>query len=108
MIFSKVKNSFPSCWAHIYTYDHIDKMFNHSVATLRRNDFGIMPSLIEYIKKLYSLEPIFHTLKESIDIQRFMQQTCGEEKCTKRLNDIGFHHQLCIKNIDWKTFIWGR
>jgi hypothetical protein len=104
-IFQKVKVGFLLVG---HTHDHIDQMFSHFAVTLKRKNVGSLPSLIETIKKAYFLEPIFHTLEEIVDMQRFIQGSHGEEKCIEQLNDISFQHQFCIKNIDGKTLIWGK
>jgi hypothetical protein len=41
-------------------------------------------------------------------MQRFIQGSHHEEKCIKQLTDISFKHQFCFKQIDGKTFIWGK
>jgi hypothetical protein len=73
-----------------HTHDHIDQMLSHFSVTLKMKNVGILPSLIETIKKTYYLEPIFHTLEETVDMQRFIQGLHGEEKCIEQLNEISF------------------
>lgn len=104
-IFQKVKVGFILVG---HTHDHIDQMFNCFAVTLKRNNVGILPSLIQAIKRAYMLEPIVHTLQETIDMQRFIQGSHGEEKCIEQLNDISVQPQFCIKNIDAKTLIYGK
>lgn len=41
------------------THDHIDHIFSCFSVTLKRKNVGSFPSLIEWIKKTYMLEPIF-------------------------------------------------
>ena len=72
------------------THDHIDKKFSHFSVTLRRKNVGSLPSLIETIRKLYNPEHVFHTLEETIDMQRFIQGSYGEEMRIQKLNDISF------------------
>ena len=62
------------------THDHIDQMFSHFSITLKRKNVGILPSLIECIKRAYIPEPIFHILKEIVDMRRFIQGSHHEEK----------------------------
>ena len=64
-----------------HTNDHIDQMFSHFVVTLKRKNVGILPSLIQTIKRAYLPDLIVHTLQETIDMQRFIQGSHGEEKC---------------------------
>jgi hypothetical protein len=49
-IFQKVKVGFLLVG---HTHDHIEQMFSHFSVTLKRKSFGILPSLIECIKKSY-------------------------------------------------------
>ena len=55
-----------------HTHDHIDQMFNHLSVTLKRKNVGILPSLIECIKKAYTPGLVFHILEETVDMQRFI------------------------------------
>jgi hypothetical protein len=64
-IFQKVKVGFLLVGN---THDHIDQMFNHFLVTLKRENVGILPSLIECIKKAYIPELVFHILEEMIDM----------------------------------------
>ena len=47
-----------------HTHDHNDQIFICFEVTLSRNNVGILPSLAENIKKIYSLEPIFKLSKK--------------------------------------------
>jgi hypothetical protein len=64
-IFQKVKFGFLLVG---HTHDHIDQMFRCFSITLKRKKVGILPSLIECIKKTYIPEPFFHILKENVDM----------------------------------------
>jgi hypothetical protein len=55
-IFQKVKFGF---FLVGHTHDHIDQMLSHFLVTLKRKNVGILPSLIECIKKEYIPEPFF-------------------------------------------------
>jgi hypothetical protein len=91
-----------------HTHDHIDQMFSHFSVRLKSKNVGIIPSLIECIKKAYIPEPVFHILEEIFGMQRFIQVSHREEKCIEQLNAISFQHQFCFKKIDGKTLIWGK
>jgi hypothetical protein len=91
-----------------HTHDHIDQIFSHFSVTLKRENVGILPSLIECIKEAYIPDHVFHILEEIVDMQRFIQGSHCEEKCIEQLNDISFQHQFCFKKIDGKTLIWGK
>jgi hypothetical protein len=104
-IFQKVKVGFVLVG---HTHDHIDQMFSRFSVTLKRKNVRILPSLIECIKKSYIREPIFHTLEEIVDMQRFIKGSHGEAKCFEKLNDISFQHQFCFKKFDGKTLIRGK
>ena len=83
-------------------------MFSRFSVTLRRNNVGSLPSLIECIKKSYMPNPIFHVLEEIVDMQSFILGLHGEEKCIEELNENSLQHQFCIKKVDGKTLIWGK
>jgi hypothetical protein len=104
-IFQKVKVGFLLVG---HTHDHIDQMFRHFSVTLKRKNVGILPSLIECIKKAYIPKSIFHILEEIVDMRRFIQGSHREEKCIGKLNDISFQHQFCFKKVDGKKLIWGK
>ena len=104
-IFQKVKVGFLLIG---HNHDHIDQMFSHFSVTLKRKNVGSLPSLIECIKKAYTLETVFHRLEEIVDMQRFIHGSHHEEKCIEKLNDINFQHQFCFKKVDGKTLIWGK
>jgi len=103
-IFQKVKFGFLLVGL---THDHIDQIFSHFSVTLKRENVGSLPSLIECIKKSYILELIFHILEEIVEMWRFNQGSHGEEKCVEYFNEIIFQHQVCFKKVDEKTLIWG-
>jgi hypothetical protein len=90
-----------------HTHDHIDQMFSYFVVTLKRNNVGHIPSLIQTIKICYLPKPTIHILQETIGIQRFIQGSHGAEKMIEQLNDILFQHQLRIKKNDVKMLILG-
>jgi hypothetical protein len=46
-----------------HTHEHIDQMFSHFSVTLKKKNVGILPSLIECIKKSYISEHGFHILE---------------------------------------------
>jgi hypothetical protein len=48
--------------------DRIDQMFNGFSVTLNKKNVGILPSLIQCIKKSYIPEHVFHILEETIDM----------------------------------------
>jgi hypothetical protein len=55
-IFKKVK----FCFLLVgHTHDHIDQMLSFVLVTLKRENVGSLPSLIERIKKSYIPEPFF-------------------------------------------------
>ena len=87
------------------THDHIDQMFSHFARTLKRNKVGILPSLIEIVRKAYHPETVVQKLEETVDMQRFIFGSHGEERCIEKINDISFHHQFRIKKIDGKTLL---
>ena len=64
-----------------YTHDHIDQMFSRFAVTLGRKNVGILPSLIEVIRKTYRPKPVVLTLEETIDMRRFILGSHGEERC---------------------------
>ena len=68
-IFQKVKVGF-LIFGH--THDHIDQIFSHFSITMKRENVGILPSLIECIKKAYIPKPVFHILEETIDMRIFI------------------------------------
>jgi hypothetical protein len=88
-IFEKVKVGFLLLR---HTHHHIDQIFSHFSITLKRENVGILPSLIECIEKSYIPEPIFHILEENV---------------IEYLNYISFQHQFFLKKVDGKTLIWG-
>ena len=55
-IFQKVKVGFLLVG---HTHDHINQMFSHFLVTLKRENVGSLPSLIECIKKSYILHMFF-------------------------------------------------
>jgi hypothetical protein len=104
-IFQKVKVGFLLVG---HTHDHIDQMFSRFSISMKRENVGSLPSVIECIKKSYILELVFHILEEIVDMRRFIQGSHGEGKCIEKLNDISFQHQFCFKKVDGKTLIWGK
>jgi hypothetical protein len=64
-IFQKVKFGFLLVG---HTHDHIDQMFSHFSITLKRENVGMLPSMIEFIKKAYIPELVFHILEEIVDM----------------------------------------
>jgi hypothetical protein len=82
-----------------HSRDHINQMLSHFSITLKMKNVGILPSLIESIKKSYIPELVFHILEETIDMGRFIHGSHGEEKCIEELNDISFQHQILYKKI---------
>ena len=83
-------------------------MFSCFAVTLERKDVGSLSSLTEIIKKTYNPEHIVVMLEETVDMQRFIMGSHGEERCIEKLNDISFQHQFCIKTIDGKTLLGVR
>ena len=65
--------------------------------TLGRKNAGRLASLIEIIRNTYSTDHVVLTLEETIDMQRFIMGSHGEEKCIEKLNDNSFQHQFRIK-----------
>ena len=58
-----------------HTHDHINQMFIRFLVTLKRENVGSLPSLIECIKKAYIPEPVFPSSEDFQEGMRMMKNS---------------------------------